>query len=162
MTAQEAMAPAKVNLFLHVGPPKPNGRHDLDSLVVFSDERACDFLKAEPADALSLEVSSPFTTEAGPLGDNLVLRAAAALQAESGCSKGAKLTLKKWLPVAAGIGGGSSDAAAALRLLTGLREIDPAHAEAIAPHLGGDVPVALEGMPALMRGEGERVTPVRL
>jgi len=162
MTSLEAMAPAKVNLFLHVGPPKLNGRHDLDSLVVFSDERACDYVKAEPADEISLEVSGPFTSEAGPLSDNLVLRAALALRAASGCKAGTKLTLRKGLPVAAGIGGGSSDAAAALRLLTKLWAIDPAHAEAVAPTLGGDVPVALAGVPALMRGEGERVTPVRL
>lgn len=162
MTTLKAMAAAKVNLFLHVGPAKPNGRHDLDSLVVFSDDHLCDYLEAEPAEALTLEVSGPFAVEAGTLDDNLVLRAARALQAASGTRQGARLKLKKWLPVAAGIGGGSSDAAAALRLLTTLWEIDPAHAAAVAPTLGGDVPVALAGVASLMRGEGERVLPVQI
>ncbi|WP_340691503.1 4-(cytidine 5'-diphospho)-2-C-methyl-D-erythritol kinase, partial [Hyphomonas sp.] len=80
----------------------------------------------------------------------------------AGVTLGAALHLEKRLPVAAGIGGGSADAAAALRLLTRLWDINPAHARAIAPSLGGDVPVALLGQPALMRGEGERVEPVTL
>lgn len=160
MTMLTAQAPAKVNLFLHVGPAKPNGRHDLDSLVMFSDSGAGDYVKAEAADVLSLEVSGPFAAAAGALDDNLVMRAAKALQAQSGCTRGARIVLQKWLPVAAGIGGGSSDAAAVLRLLTQVWELDPAHAVAVAPSLGGDVPVALAGVPALMRGEGERVTPV--
>ena len=159
-TSLSGWAPAKVNLYLHVGPPKSNGRHDLDSLVVFADERAADHLKAEAADTLTLDVTGPRAGAAGSVDDNLVLKAARALQAASGTRQGARLTLKKWLPVAAGIGGGSSDAATALRLLTELWGIDPAHAAAVAPGLGGDVPVALSGQPALMRGEGERVTPV--
>lgn len=162
MTSLKAIAAAKVNLFLHVGPAKPNGRHDLDSLVVFSDDHLCDYLEAEPAEALALEVSGPFAAEAGALDENLVLLAAKALQAASGTGKGARLRLKKWLPVAAGIGGGSSDAAAALRLLTTLWKIDPAHASAVAPTLGGDVPVALAGVASLMRGEGELVLPVQI
>ncbi|MBA3069541.1 MAG: 4-(cytidine 5'-diphospho)-2-C-methyl-D-erythritol kinase [Hyphomonas sp.] len=162
MTSLKALAPAKVNLFLHVGAVKPNGRHDLDSLVVFSDGGACDHLAVEAAGDVSLTVSGPGAGAAGPEADNLVLRAARALQVASGAAKGAKISLGKWLPVAAGIGGGSSDAAAALRLLTRLWEIDPAYAVAVAPGLGGDVAVALAGVPALMRGEGERVTPVPL
>lgn len=159
-TGLSGWAPAKVNLYLHVGPPKSNGRHDLDSLVVFADARAADHLTAEPASTLSLEVSGPRAAAAGTLEDNLVLKAARVLQAASGTRQGARLTLQKWLPVAAGIGGGSADAATALRLLTKLWDIDPAHAAALAPGLGGDVPVALSGHPALMRGEGERVTPL--
>ncbi len=158
-TSLSGWAPAKVNLYLHVGPPKSNGRHDLDSLVVFADSRAADHLTAEADDTLTLEVTGPRAAAAGSVEDNLVLKAARALQAASGTRQGARLTLQKWLPVAAGIGGGSSDAAMALRLLTQLWDIDPAHAAAVAPGLGGDVPVALSGQPALMRGEGERVTP---
>ncbi|ABI76728.1 4-diphosphocytidyl-2C-methyl-D-erythritol kinase [Hyphomonas neptunium ATCC 15444] len=153
-------APAKVNLYLHVGPPKPNGRHDLESLVMFSGSGAADHLTAEPAEGLSLSVAGPFAAAAGAGDDNLVLQAARALQAASGTQQGARLSLKKWLPVAAGIGGGSSDAATALRLLTKLWALDPNHAIALAPGLGGDVPVALAGQPSLMRGEGERVTPL--
>lgn len=159
-TGLSGWAPAKVNLYLHVGPLKSNGRHDLDSLVVFADERAADHLTAEAADTLTLDVSGPRAADAGSVEDNLVLKAARALQAASGSRQGARLTLRKWLPAAAGIGGGSSDAATTLRLLTKLWNIDPAHAAAIAPGLGGDVPVALAGQPALMRGEGERVTPL--
>ena len=159
-TSLSGWAPAKVNLYLHVGPPKSNGRHDLDSLVVFSGTGAADHLTAEPAEELSLAVTGPYAAAAGAGEDNLVLQAARALQAASGNQTGARLSLKKWLPVAAGIGGGSSDAATALRLLTKLWNIDPAHAAALAPGLGGDVPVALAGQPALMRGEGERVTPL--
>lgn len=162
MSTLTALAPAKVNLFLHVGPVKANGRHDLDSLVMFSDAPIGDQVTAEPDDGLSLEVSGPYAGEAGSVEDNLVLRAARMLQAASGFQAGAQLTLTKWLPVAAGIGGGSSDAAAVLRLLTKLWGIDPAHAAELAPSLGGDVPVALAGLPALMRGEGERILPVHL
>jgi 4-diphosphocytidyl-2-C-methyl-D-erythritol kinase len=162
MTALKAFAPAKVNLFLHVGAAKPNGRHALDSLVVFSDEQASDHVSVEHSDTVSLEVSGPYAEDSGAVSENLVLKAAYALKAASGTAKGAHIRLRKWLPVAAGIGGGSSDAATTLRLLTQLWEIDPAHAAAIAPGLGGDVPVALAGVPALMRGEGERVEPARL
>lgn len=152
-------APAKVNLYLHVGPVQPNGRHPLDSLVVFADFTAADHLQVSPAGSLSLDVTGPHAAAAGTGADNLVMKAAIALQAASGTRAGAHLRLAKHLPVAAGIGGGSSDAAAALRLLTRLWDIDPAHAGAIAPGLGGDVPVALAGVPSLMRGEGERVSP---
>lgn len=158
-TSLSGWAPAKVNLYLHVGPVKPNGRHDLDSLVMFSDARAADHLSVAPADDLTLEVSGPTAQAAGSLEDNLVLRGARALREASGTRLGARLSLTKRLPVAAGIGGGSSDAALALRLLTKLWGADPSHAADIAPSLGGDVPVALLGQPALMRGEGERVVP---
>ncbi len=162
MASFSAFAPAKVNLFLHVGAAKANGRHDLDSLVVFSDERAGDHITIEPADGLTLSVSGPFGAACGPEDNNLVLRAAEALQIASGYSGGARIALKKWLPVAAGIGGGSSDAAVVLRLLTDMWRIDPAHAVRIAPAIGGDVPVVLAGVASMMRGEGERVVPVRL
>lgn len=157
-----ARAPAKVNLYLHVGPVKANGRHDLDSLVVFADSGAADGLSVSAAPVLGLEVNGPFAQNAGPAGDNLVLKAAQGVKDAAGVPNGAFFRLTKRLPVAAGIGGGSSDAAAALKLLTRLWRIDPAHAERIAPALGGDVPVALAGVPALMQGEGERVTPVPL
>lgn len=162
MTLISETAPAKVNLFLHVGPVKPNGRHDLDSLVAFGGIGASDYVKAELADEISLTVTGPFGGDAGPLEDNLALRAAKALQQASGVRAGARIELHKWLPVAAGIGGGSSDAAAVLRRLTELWGVDRAHARRVAPGLGGDVPVALEGAPARMRGEGERVMPAAL
>ncbi|MEO1964433.1 4-(cytidine 5'-diphospho)-2-C-methyl-D-erythritol kinase [Hyphomonas sp.] len=155
-----ALAPAKVNLFLHVGPVQPNGRHPLDSLVMFAGEEAADRLEVMISDDLSMTITGPGMTNPdyiGPVDDNLVLRAARALQAETGTRKGAAFTLDKRLPIAAGIGGGSADAAAALRLLTDLWGTDPAAARKVAPSLGGDVPVALQGHAALMQGEGERV-----
>ena len=155
-----ALAPAKVNLFLHVGPVQPNGRHPLDSLVMFAGEEAADRLSVMTSDDLSMTLTGPGMTNPdhiGPVDDNLVLRAARALQAETGSTQGAAFTLEKLLPIAAGIGGGSADAAAALRLLTDLWGTDTAAAHKIAPALGGDVPVALQGHAALMQGEGERI-----
>jgi 4-diphosphocytidyl-2-C-methyl-D-erythritol kinase len=155
-----ALAPAKVNLFLHVGPVQANGRHPLDSLVMFAGEAAADRLSVMISDDLSMTITGPGMTNPdhiGPVDDNLVLRAARALKAETGTSRGATFSLEKHLPIAAGIGGGSADAAAALRLLTDLWGTDPAAARRIAPALGGDVPVALEGHAALMQGEGERL-----
>ena len=155
-------APAKVNLFLHVGRAKANGRHPLDSLVVFAGTDAADQVSARPANTLSLTIPGPAAPARDADGDNLVLQAARALQQAAGVTSGAALTLEKHLPVAAGIGGGSADAAAALRVLTRLWNLDPLHARAVAPALGGDVPVALHGGSALMRGEGERVVPAAL
>lgn len=156
-----ALAPAKVNLFLHVGPVQDNGRHPLDSLVVFAGPEAADTLDVETAQDLSLIMDGPEASGLEADSDNLVLRAARALQAETGTAQGAAIRLVKRLPVAGGIGGGSADAAAALRLLTDVWGSDPDCARAVAPGLGGDVPVALHNAPALMRGEGERVLPVR-
>lgn len=155
-----AYAPAKVNLFLHVGPAQANGRHPLDSLVMFAGAEAADRLEVEPAAGLSLGVDGPASAGLEADEGNLVLRAARTLQEASGTSEGAAIRLNKLLPVAGGIGGGSADAGAALRLLTSLWGLDAAHATAVAPGLGGDVPVALHNAPALMQGEGERVVPV--
>lgn len=155
-----ALAPAKVNLFLHVGPVQANSRHPLDSLVVFAGDEAADRLSVVSGEDLALTITGPGAADPdiiGAMQDNLVLRAARALQAETGTTAGAAFTLEKHLPVAAGIGGGSADAAAALRLLTDLWGTDPAAARKVAPALGGDVPVALEGHAALMQGEGEKI-----
>jgi 4-diphosphocytidyl-2-C-methyl-D-erythritol kinase len=149
----EERARAKVNLFLRVLGRRPDGYHLLDSLAVFPD--AADVLRAEPADDLTLEVVGPFAT--GLSGDNLVLRAARALAGAAGVTGGARLVLEKQLPVASGIGGGSADAGAALRLLSrvwGLA-LPPARLSAIALELGADVPVCLASEPARMGGIGE-------
>src|SRR5689334_17904733 len=144
-------ARAKVNLYLHVLGRRPDGYHELDSLAVFPD--AGDILRAEPAPSLSLRVEGPFGAALPRGPDNLVLRAARLLAEAAGVSHGALLTLRKNLPVASGIGGGSADAAAALRLLSRLwgmpRRTDLA---AIAARLGADVPVCLASRPARMRG----------
>ena len=146
-------APAKVNLYLHIVGRRADGLHLLESLVAFAE--AGDVLSAEPADALSLEVAGPFAGALAGEADNLVLRAARALAP----GQGARLVLEKNLPVAAGLGGGSADAAAALRLLSRLWGIE-ADLEALAAGLGADVPVCLAGETCGMAGIGERLTPL--
>ena len=113
MTSRE-IAPAKLNLALHVRGRRPDGRHAIETLFAFCTDG--DRLSAEPAEALSLTVAGPFAAELPATGDNLVLRAATALQAAAGIGQGAAIHLEKRLPVASGIGGGSADAAATLRL----------------------------------------------
>ena len=152
-----SLAPAKVNLFLHVGAVQQNGRHPLDSLIMFAGSDAADRVSAEPADTLTLDIAGPCAAHLDADDDNLVLRAARALCAREGRALGATLTLDKHLPVAAGIGGGSADAGAALRVLQELWSLDSDLVRQVAAPLGGDVPVALEGRTALMQGEGEIV-----
>ncbi len=153
-------APAKVNLFLHVTGRRPDGYHLLDSLVVFAG--AADRLSAEPAETFDLRITGPGAAAlASALADNLVLRAARALAEAAGVAGGARITLDKHLPVASGIGGGSADAAAALRLLGRLWDVSlPASALAeMARAIGADVPVCVAGRPARMGGIGEVLAP---
>ena len=146
-------APAKVNLYLHLVGRRADGLHLLESLAVFAE--AGDRLHAEPARRLTLEVVGPFAPALAGEGDNLVLRAARLL----GPGRGARLVLEKNLPVAAGLGGGSADAAAALRLLSRLWGVE-ADLPALAARLGADLPVCLAGTTAGMAGVGERLTPL--
>ncbi len=145
-------APAKINLHLHVTGRRADGYHLLDSLVVFAD--VGDTVKAVAGEGLRLAIDGPFAAglTAGP--DNLVLRAARRLAEAMGVAPNAALTLTKRLPVASGIGGGSADAAAALRVLARLWGVG-ALPDGIAAGLGADVPVCLAGRPALMQGVGE-------
>lgn len=156
-------APAKLNLSLEVGAAKPeSGRHPLQSAVAFAD--VGDWIEAAPApEGISLRIEGPFGAQLTANGDNLVLRAAAALAADAP-GRAAVLTLTKKLPVAAGIGGGSSDAAATLKALNALWELGLSEAELIARArpLGGDVPVCVFGRSAYMTGEGETVAPLDL
>ncbi len=153
-------APAKVNLCLTVGGPSPNGRHPLASLAAFAT--VGDVLRIAPAETLALTVEGPFAASLVGEPDNLVLRAARALQrAMDRKQRGASLTLVKNLPVASGIGGGSADAAAALRGLTELWGLpfDMRALEEVAAGLGADVPACVSCAPVLMTGEGETLTP---
>jgi 4-diphosphocytidyl-2-C-methyl-D-erythritol kinase len=151
---------AKVNLTLQVIGRRGDGYHELESLVVFAD--VGDRLLLENSDALTLKVEGPFAAALAGAGDNLVLRAAGALAARAGGPVGAAMTLIKNLPVASGIGGGSADAAAALRGLARLWRLDlpAAELEALALTLGADVPVCLRGGAAVMSGIGEALQPV--
>lgn len=163
MTRLTDHAPAKVNLSLHVGPPKENGRHNLVSLVTFADTDAADILTAEPASHSSLAVDGPFAKQSGPAKDNLVLKAARAMNdALEGDAPPLAFRLQKMLPCAAGIGGGSADAGAALRLIVRAHggEIAQSMAETIAPLLGGDVLACFHKLPGFMTDEGETFEPV--
>ncbi|NEX46081.1 4-(cytidine 5'-diphospho)-2-C-methyl-D-erythritol kinase [Pseudotabrizicola algicola] len=144
-------APAKINLTLHVTGQRADGYHLLDSLVVFAD--VGDQITVRAADSLRLEISGPQAAALPPSDDNLVLRAARLMGVP------AAITLEKRLPVASGIGGGSADAAAALRALARL-SARPLPTEAEVLTLGADVPVCLKGRPVRMQGVGEVLTPV--
>ncbi|MEO1252390.1 MAG: 4-(cytidine 5'-diphospho)-2-C-methyl-D-erythritol kinase [Pseudomonadota bacterium] len=160
MTVRE-IAPAKVNLYLHVGPPRDDGLHDIASLFVFTD--AGDVVEAAPADDITLAIDGEFADALAdePVEKNLVYRAALALREAAGVRAGAALTLTKNLPVAAGIGGGSADAAAALRALMRLWdvELEERALQALAFSLGADVPACLRGAPVLVDGAGEQLSP---
>jgi 4-diphosphocytidyl-2-C-methyl-D-erythritol kinase len=154
------IAPAKINLALHVRRKRPDGRHDIETIFAFCTDG--DRLSAEPSDRLSLTVTGPFAAQLDAPEDNLVIKAGEALASAAGVVTGAAITLDKKLPVASGIGGGSADAAAALRLLTSLWRIDPAHAQSVAPKLGSDVPACLLSVPVRGTGAGDELTPVDL
>ena len=148
-------APAKVNLTLRVLGRRPDGYHDIESLVAFAD--IGDTLRLTPGDGLTLTVRGPNAVQAGPEVDNLVLKAAGALAASIVGVRLGAFELEKMLPVAAGLGGGSADAAAALRLLARANELragDVRLYEA-ACATGADVPVCLEPRVRVMRGIGE-------
>lgn len=153
-----AFAPAKVNLYLHVLGRRADGYHLLDSLVAFAD--IGDRVTAAPSEKIGLTIGGPEAAGlAGTGEDNLVLRAARALAARAGIGAGAALHLEKHLPIAAGIGGGSADAAAALRALSLLWD-RPLNAEALTRltlELGADVPACLAGRSVWVGGVGERI-----
>jgi 4-diphosphocytidyl-2-C-methyl-D-erythritol kinase len=163
--AVSVAAPAKINLALHVCGRRGDGYHLLDSLVIFAG--VGDRVTARAASGFHLDVTGPFAGGLDAESDNLVLRAARWLAAKTGAVKtgaieGAHLSLEKNLPIASGIGGGSSDAAAALMAcarIWGADVSDLPHAE-LAAQLGADVPVCLVRRPALMRGIGEDVSVV--
>ncbi len=149
-------APAKINLFLHVGEKRSDGYHALQSLVVFVHDVG-DELVFHSASKLGLSITGPHGTQLSADNDNLVLKAARALHAD----RGAEIVLTKNLPVASGIGGGSADAAATLRGLAHLWNLDVEEAQLldIAAGLGSDVPVCVKSEPAWMEGRGEILTP---
>jgi 4-diphosphocytidyl-2-C-methyl-D-erythritol kinase len=155
LTAYTEPAPAKLNLALHVRRRLPDGRHAIETVFAFCTDG--DMVEAEVGDTLTLAISGPFAEEL-TAEDNLVLKAATALRGAADVDAGAALHLKKNLPIASGVGGGSADAAAALRLLTRLWRTDPAHAAAVAPSLGSDVPACLLSMSARGSGAGDELT----
>ncbi|MGL5362821.1 MAG: 4-(cytidine 5'-diphospho)-2-C-methyl-D-erythritol kinase, partial [Bosea sp. (in: a-proteobacteria)] len=154
-----ARAPAKINLTLRVLGRRPDGYHELSSLVMFAGTG--DTLSLMPGDALSLGLSGPEAASCGNVDSNLVIKAARALAARKPGLRLGHFHLLKRLPVASGMGGGSADAAAALRLLArlnGLPLLDPALFEA-ALATGADVPVCLRSQACEMAGIGDRLGP---
>ncbi|SMH41144.1 4-(cytidine 5'-diphospho)-2-C-methyl-D-erythritol kinase [Mesorhizobium australicum] len=158
MTA--VLAPAKLNLALHVTGRRPDGYHLLDSLVAFT--RFGDRVTIAPSDENRFEITGPYA-EGLPLDDsNLVLRALNTMRAEFGRADPVHIALEKNLPVASGVGGGSSDAAAVLHGLARLWDLSPDdnRLARIGLGLGADVPMCLAARPLLARGIGEEITPV--
>ncbi|PRY92275.1 4-(cytidine 5'-diphospho)-2-C-methyl-D-erythritol kinase [Donghicola tyrosinivorans] len=152
--ANRAFAPAKVNLALHVTGQRQDGYHLLDSLVVFVG--IGDRITVSKADDLSLTVTGPRAAGVPTGPENLVLKAATLLRGDQ--PLGAQISLEKNLPAAAGIGGGSSDAAATLRALAALWQCDLPNDNGLS--LGADVPVCLTAQSCRMEGIGEQITPL--
>jgi 4-diphosphocytidyl-2-C-methyl-D-erythritol kinase len=150
---------AKVNLTLRILGRRPDGYHELESLVAFAD--VGDALRLQTGAPLALEIDGPYAGACGRPADNLVLKVVAALSARVQRLRLGRFVLTKELPVAAGIGGGSADAAAALRLLARLNDLalDDARLAAAALATGADVPVCLASQARFMRGIGEKLSP---
>lgn len=155
----ERLARAKINLYLRIVGRREDGYHELQSLIAFTD--LADRLSAAPAARLSLEISGPFAAQCGAVDDNLVLRAARVLARETGHRAAATLHLVKNIPVAAGLGGGSADAAAALLLLQDLwgARLAPQRLRAVALELGADIPACLAGGASIVAGVGDALQP---
>ncbi len=154
--ALSGLAPAKINLLLHVGPVQADGYHPLVSLAAFAD--VGDRVTVRRAEALSLTVEGPFAASLDGQGDNLILKALRALGEAAGIGEPpVAVTLDKRLPIAAGLGGGSADAGAALRLTARLLDLDlpEAELERLALAAGADGPMCLRARPAWVSGIGE-------
>jgi 4-diphosphocytidyl-2-C-methyl-D-erythritol kinase len=149
---------AKLNLALHIIGKRADGYHALDTIFAFCAHG--DVLTAAPADELVLTLDGAFAQELAADESNLVLRAARALQAASGVKAGAHLHLVKNLPIASGIGGGSADAAAALRALVRLRKLEALPLEAIAQGLGADVLACVHSQTMRGQGVGDELSPL--
>lgn len=154
------LAPAKINLALHVTGRRPDGYHLLDTLVAFT--RFGDRLTIGKAESDSFSVSGPFAAGVPAGDDNLVMRTVSALRGVAGGASPVSIGLEKNLPVASGVGGGSSDAAATLRALADVwdLDIDAGEMARIGLSLGADVPMCLAARPLIGRGIGEEITEV--
>lgn len=159
--AIRASAPAKLNLFLEILGRRPDGYHELETLMVAIDLHDTLSFAPDPSGRITLQCDDP----ALPTGsDNLVVRAAERLRAEAGAPLGVRITLSKAIPAQAGLAGGSSDAATTLLALDRLWNLQtpPDRLDALAGDVGSDVAFFLHGPAALCRGRGERVEPLDL
>lgn len=158
--ALTALAPAKVNLFLHVGAPGADGYHPICSLMAFAD--VGDLVTCGPAEVFDLQLLGPFASGLAPAAENLIMRAVRALVAEVKRPVApVSFVLNKRLPVASGLGGGSSDAGAALRLMREVLDLPVSddRLDAVAAELGADGAACLWGRPVIAEGRGERLAP---
>ncbi|QEH37018.1 4-diphosphocytidyl-2-C-methyl-D-erythritol kinase [Aquisphaera giovannonii] len=157
----EVLAPAKLNLFLEVLSRRPDGYHEIESLMVSVNLHDTLIVREEASEDIILECDDP---ELPTGGDNLVVKAAERLRAAAGIRRGARMTLKKVIPARAGLGGGSSDASAALVALDRIWDLGtpPDRLDAVAGEVGSDVPFFLHAPSAVCRGRGERVEAVTL
>jgi 4-diphosphocytidyl-2-C-methyl-D-erythritol kinase len=151
---------AKLNLALHVRGKRADGYHEIETLFAFCEDG--DELSGESAADLSLQVTGPLAADVPANDANLAIEAARVLRLAAEVGDGARLRLVKNLPVASGIGGGSADAAAVLRLLTRLWTLDASEAAEVAPLLGADVPACLLSRSSQGGGAGDRVEPIDL
>jgi 4-diphosphocytidyl-2-C-methyl-D-erythritol kinase len=149
---------AKINLALHVRERRPDGYHRIETLFAFCEDG--DLLSVAPADDLQLEIVGPFASALGEPQDNLAMQATSRLREICGVHAGALLTLDKRLPVASGIGGGSADAAAALRLLARFWGLEEPDLESIARDLGADVSACLRSRSIAGRGRGDELVEI--
>lgn len=156
----QCLAPAKLNLTLHITGKREDGYHLLESLVVFLE--IGDKISVQKSDDLSLSVSGLFSDSLVVSDDNIMLKAARALQVTANVSHGAALELEKAIPIGAGLGGGSADAAATLHALNDLWGCGLSLSDLceIGEKLGADVPACLHGVPLMMTGIGEKIEPV--
>jgi 4-diphosphocytidyl-2-C-methyl-D-erythritol kinase len=157
----EVLAPAKLNLFLEILGRRPDGYHDIETVMAATNLHDTLTIQDDPSGEIRLRCSDP----ALPVGaDNLVIKAADRLREATGCRLGAKIDLVKAIPAQAGLGGGSSDAAATLAALDRLWDLRmaPEQLDALAAEVGSDVPFFNHAPAAICRGRGERVEPVPL
>jgi 4-diphosphocytidyl-2-C-methyl-D-erythritol kinase len=157
------IAPAKLNLALHVRGKLSDGRHRIETIFAFCSDGDRLTLRTSGdnrSEMSTLENSGPFGADLGP--NNLVTAAWWAMKEAARLQAGADFLLEKNLPVSAGLGGGSADAAAALRLITSAFSLDPEIAQQVAPQLGSDVPACLLSLPMRGEGAGDQLTPVDL
>lgn len=166
MRSHELLAPAKINLYLHVTNRLSNGYHELDSAVVFAD--IGDVIQIEPASILSFTIRGPYAStfspkehDAGEDSDNLIIKAIWGVSKLFGRDPNFNITLTKNLPLASGLGGGSSDAATIIWALCDYWDIPhhSPHLHTFLPSLGADVPVCFTCKPCVIRGIGEVISP---
>jgi 4-diphosphocytidyl-2-C-methyl-D-erythritol kinase len=152
-------APAKLNLFLNITGRREDGYHLLDSLFVFCS--LVDTISIRPSQTLSISLSGPFAEGLESGTDNIAMKAAELLRREASITLGARITLEKHIPVAAGLGGGSADAAAVLRGLNAFWGIGwPLdRLQVLGAQLGADIPACLPSHPVIARGIGDQLSP---